>query len=115
MFFFGVLTSHITYIILVAVYICGYGSMVLNSDEGNALSLTDIEINVDAHSFEDSKAYTSQSFNCTQNKIVENKLLIKAKNTLFNKKQIPLISFTCSFFQVQHAEEITSRPPPFLV
>lgn len=115
MFFFGVLSSHITYILIVAVYICGYGSVALNSDEGNLLSLTDIQINIETSTNSECQINNFDNNSSIQNNIVEGKLLIKAKNTLFNKKQIPLADFTRSIFQMQHAEEITSRPPPFLV
>lgn len=88
--------------------------MALNSEEGNLLSLAGIQIDLDSKSIAEPTEYQNTQAE-SKNKYANNSIDIKNKNTLFNKKQIPLLSYSSILFQCSFSSNITSRPPPFLV
>ncbi len=113
MFFVGLLSSHLTYLFVVVIYISGYGGMVFNSQEADSFSIIDHETiavnSPEVDTLEDILyCQDEQQKSCNHS---ENNLFIYKSN---NK---PLYDYC--FHQVFEnrfeQRRITTRPPPYFV
>lgn len=112
MFFFGLLSSHLTYLLLVVIYICGYGSMVLNDSESDlfsVLSTSSVELK------ETPKAKTFHCEKCQQVKAQQETSKNLFRSFKPSKPHKIKLHFKISLNDLFNGKTITSRPPPALV